>query len=181
VIFGETRLPGVYVVDPDPHVDDRGLFARMWCVREARELGIEVSFVQSSVSFNPTAGTLRGLCLQLPPFEEDKLVRCTRGAIQDVVVDLRRESPTFLDHVAVELSEYNRRSLYVPRGLAHGFLTLEPDTEVSYHMSQFYSPDHESGVRWDDPTFGICWWRSVALLSERDAHRPDYVHEGVLR
>jgi len=181
VIFRETSLPGVYVVDPEPHVDERGFFTRTWCTREASENGIEVSFVQSSVSFNPTAGTLRGLCLQLPPFEEDKLVSCVRGAIQDVVVDLRRGSSTFLQHVAMELTGRNRRSLFVPKGLAHGFLTLEPDTEVSYRMSQYYAPDHEAGVRWDDPTFGIRWWRNVELLSDRDAHRPDYVHEGVLR
>jgi dTDP-4-dehydrorhamnose 3,5-epimerase len=181
VIFRETSLPGVYVVDPEPHVDERGLFTRTWCTREAREKGIEVSFVQSSVSFNPTAGTLRGLCFQLPPFEEDKLVGCVRGSIQDVVVDMRRGSPTFLQHVTVELSEGNRRSLFVPKGLAHGFLTLEPDTEVSYQMSQYYSPDHESGVRWDDPAFGIRWWRRVELLSDRDARRPDYVREEVMR
>jgi len=181
VIFVETGLRGAYVVEPEAHVDERGLFARTWCIREAHDRGIDVSFVQSSVSFNPTAGTLRGLCFQLPPFEEDKLVRCTRGAVQDVIVDLRVGSPTYLRHFAVELSGLNRRSLYVPKGLAHGFLTLEADTEVTYHMSEYYAPDHESGVRWDDPAFDIHWWHPVVLISDRDAHRPDYVREGVLR
>ena len=174
MIWRETKLPGTRIIDPEPVVDKRGLFARTWCAEEAREQGIDASFVQSSISYNPTAGTLRGLCFQQSPFEEDKLVRCTRGAVQDVVVDLRVGSPTYLQHLTVELSGYNRRMLFVPRGLAHGFLTLEPETEVCYHMSQYHAPDFESGIRWDDPAFGIRWWRSVQLLSDRDANRPDF-------
>ena len=181
MIFRETKLPGTLIIDPESCVDERGSFARIWCAEEARAHGVEVSFVQSSISYNPTAGTLRGLCFQQPPFEEDKLVRCARGAVQDVVVDLRSDSPTYLQHVTVELSDRNRRLLFVPRGLAHGFLTLEPETEVCYHMSQSYVPDFESGIRWDDPAFGIQWWRSVQLLSNRDANRPDFARQEVLR
>jgi len=174
VIFQETKLPGAYLIDSEPCTDERGLFVRTWCAEEARAQGIDVSFVQSSISCSPTAGTLRGLCFQLPPFGEDKLVRCVRGAVQDVVVDLRTDSPTYLQHLAVELSGRSRRQLFIPQGMAHGFLTLEPETEVCYHMSQYYAPNFESGIRWDDPTFGIQWWRSVELLSDRDANRPDF-------
>jgi dTDP-4-dehydrorhamnose 3,5-epimerase len=181
VIFRETELRGAFIIDPEPRLDERGLFARTWCAEEARAQGIDVAFVQSSISHNPAAGTLRGLCFQTPPFEEDKLVRCVRGAIQDVVVDLRTDSPSYLQHLAVELSGSNRRSLFVPRGLAHGFLTLEPDTEILYHMSQNHAPDHESGIRWDDPAFDIQWWGPVRLLSERDATRPDFVLQEALR
>ena len=181
MIFQETNLPGTFIIDPEPHADERGMFARIWCAEEARAHGIDASFVQSSVAFNGTAGTLRGLCFQKPPFEEDKLVRCTRGTIQDVVVDVRIDSPTYLQHLAVELSGHNRRQLFVPRGLAHGFLTLEPETEVCYHMTQYYTPDFESGVRWDDPSFGIQWWRSVEVLSDRDAYRPDFACREAVR
>lgn len=181
MIFQQTKLPGAFIIDPEPWVDERGMFARIWCDEEAREHGIDVSFVQSSVSYNRASGTLRGLCFQLPPFEEDKVVRCTRGSIQDVLVDLRPDSPTYLEHVAVELSGHNRRALFVPRGLAHGFLTLEPETEVCYGMSQYYAPDFESGIRWDDPTFAIDWWRPVRMISDRDAHRPDFVCQEAVR
>lgn len=181
MIFRETRLPGVFMVDLDPRRDDRGFFARTWCVEEARAHGIDACFVQSSVSFSPAAGTLRGLCFQRPPFEEDKLVRCARGTIQDVVVDLRIGSPTYLEHLAVELSGVNRRMLFVPRGLAHGFLTLQPETEVRYDMTEFHTPDFEAGIRWDDPLFGIRWWRDVESISDRDASRPDFARAEVLR
>jgi dTDP-4-dehydrorhamnose 3,5-epimerase len=181
MIFRETSLPGVFIIDLDPRRDDRGFFARTWCVEEARAHGIDARFVQSSVSFSPAAGTLRGLCFQRPPFEEDKLVRCARGTIQDVVVDLRMGSPTYLEHLAVELSGGNRRMLFVPRGLAHGFLTLQPETEVCYNMTEFYAPDFESGIRWDDPLFGIQWWRDVESISDRDASRPNFARAEALR
>ena len=181
MIFRETKLPGTLIIDPEPRVDERGFFARTWCAEEAREHGIDVSFVQSSISYNPTAGTLRGLCFQRSPFEEDKLVRCTRGAVQDAVIDLRVDSPTYLKHLTVKLSDQNRRMLFVPRGLAHGFLTLQPETDVCYRMSRIHAPDFESGIRWDDPAFGIQWCRTVRLISDRDANRPDFVHQEVLR
>jgi dTDP-4-dehydrorhamnose 3,5-epimerase len=181
MIFRETRLPGVFIVDVDPRRDDRGFFARTWCGEEARTQGIHPCFVQSSVSFSLAAGTLRGLCFQRPPFEEDKLIRCARGTIQDVVVDLRVSSPTYLEHLAVELSGGNRRMLFVPRGLAHGFLTLEPETEVCYDMTEFHAPGFESGIRWDDALLGIQWWRDVQSISDRDASRPDFARAEVLR
>ena len=181
MIFRETKLPGTLIIDPEPCRDERGFFARTWCAEEAREHGIDASFVQASVSYNPTAGTLRGLCFQRSPFEEDKLVRCTRGAVQDAVIDLRVGSPTYLQHLAVELSDHNRRLLFVPRGLAHGFLTLEPETEVCYDMSQLHVPDFESGIRWDDAAFGIQWRHAVRLISDRDANRPDFVLQEALR
>jgi len=181
MIFRPTGISGVFIIDLAPLSDDRGFFARTWCAEEARAQGIEACFVQSSVSFSPTAGTLRGLCFQRPPFEEEKLVRCARGTIQDVVVDLRVGSPTYLEHMSVELSGDSRRMLFVPRGMAHGFLTLEPETEVCYDMTEFYAPDFESGIRWDDPLFGIRWWREVQSISDRDASRPDFTHAEVFR
>ncbi len=174
MIFQETRLPGAFLIDPERRGDERGFFARVWCVEEALAQGISVDFVQSSISYNGEVGTLRGLCFQRSPFSEVKVVRCTRGVIQDVIVDLRPDSPTFQDHLSVELSAENRRMLLIPEGLAHGFLTLEPNTEVHYQISQFYAPSSEGGVRYDDPAFGIRWWRPVRIISERDANRPDF-------
>lgn len=173
--FEKTPLPGVWLVLPEPREDARGFFARTWCAREFAALGLVDRWVQSSVSYNRRRGTLRGLHFQRAPYEEVKLVRCTMGAIHDVVVDLRRDSPTFKQHVAVELTAENRKMLYIPGGCAHGFQTLQDATEVFYEMSQFYAPDHAEGVRWNDPAFGIAWPDDRPTLSERDRDLADFV------
>ena len=161
------------VIEIERKEDDRGFFARTFCQREFEEHGLRSAFVQCSVSFNRHKGTLRGMHFQATPFEEAKLVRCIRGSIHDVIIDLRRESPTFKKHFALALSAENRKTLYVPEGFAHGFQTLEDDTEVFYQISQFYSPEHARGVRWDDPAFGIPW-PSVRerIMIERDRGYP---------
>ncbi len=171
----ETALAGVWLVTPEPLEDFRGFFARTWCEREFRAAGLVDRWVQSSISYNKKKGTLRGLHFQRAPHAEVKLVRCTRGALHDVVVDLRRDSPTFKQHVAVELTADNRTMIYIPEGCAHGFQTLEDGTEVLYQMSQFYAPDHADGVRWDDPAFGIRWPLPDPLMSDRDRTYPDHV------
>lgn len=174
MIFAETELPGARIVDLERHEDARGFFARTWCRREFREEGLASEMVQSSLSFTGARGTLRGMHLQMPPCEEAKLVRCVRGAIHDVIIDLRPESPTFTEHLAVELTAENRRALYVPEGFAHGFQTLEDATEVFYQMSEFHSPGHARGVRWNDSAFGIHWPVDDPTLKARDANYPDF-------
>lgn len=175
MIFKETPLPGAYVIDIQRHEDERGFFARTWCQQEYTEQGLNPRLVQSSISYNKSKGTLRGMHYQLPPFAEVKVVRCTRGAIYDVVLDLRRESPTYRQHFGVVLTPENHTMLYVPAGCAHGLLTLEEESEVLYLISEFYAPDYARGVRWDDPAFGIQWPGAVQVISERDAHYPDFV------
>ena len=173
--FGQTRIPGVAVIDVDAHRDDRGEFYRTWCAREFAAHGLVTTVAQRSVSVNPHAGTLRGMHFQVAPHEEVRIVQCVRGAIFDVVIDLRRESPTFRQWVAVELTATNRRMLYVPTGFAHGFQTLEPDTEVHYLMSEFWVAEAGRGVRWDDPAFGITWPHAdIRHMSERDRTYPDF-------
>lgn len=172
MIFRELDLSGAYLVELEPHTDDRGHFARAWCREEFAEKGLATEFVQGNVSINPTAGTLRGLHYQKPPHGEVKLVRCVRGAIYDVIVDVRSDSPTRLDWVGVELTPQAFRMLYVPEGFAHGFLTLEPDTEVTYLVSEFYTPGTEAGLRYDDPALGIDWPRPADKISEKDSHWP---------
>jgi len=174
VIFTPTELPGAAVVDLDPRSDERGFFARSWCAREFAEAGLPSALVQCSVSWNPRKHTLRGMHWQVAPNEEAKLVRCTRGAILDVIVDLRRGTPAYLRHVAVELDQDNRRALLIPPGVAHGFLTLADATEVFYQMSEFHAPDAARGARWDDPAFGIRWPARPAVMSERDRTFADY-------
>lgn len=175
MIFRETPIPGAFVVEPERIEDERGFFARTWCEREFREHGLDPRLAQCSVSFNRRAGTLRGMHYQAAPHGEAKLVRCTMGAIYDVVVDLRPDSPAFRRWTAVELSARNRRMLYIPQGLAHGFQTLEPDTEVFYQISEFYHPESARGVRWNDPAFGIEWPEAAErVLSDRDAGYPDF-------
>jgi dTDP-4-dehydrorhamnose 3,5-epimerase len=166
--FVETKLPGVFEIRLEPKPDERGFFARTWCQREFEAHGLNSSLVQCSVSFNGRKGTLRGIHYQIAPHEETKLVRCTRGAMYDVVVDLRPQSPTFKDWIAVVLTAENRKMVYVPKGCAHGFLTLKDDSEVFYQMSEFYNAESARGVRWDDPAFQIAWPEKVALISERD-------------
>jgi dTDP-4-dehydrorhamnose 3,5-epimerase len=175
VIFRETKLPGAFVIEPERLEDERGFFARTWCEREFRAHGLNPRLVQCNVSYNRARSTLRGMHYQAAPHEEAKLVRCTMGAVHDVVVDLRPDSPTFRQWVAVELSARNRTMLYVPEGFAHGFQTLEDDTEVFYQMSELYHPECARGVRWDDPAFGIEWPLPPRALSERDRQYVDFV------
>lgn len=162
------------MIQLEQHGDERGFFARSWCRREFEEHGLDPRLVQCNLSFNRSKGTLRGMHYQQAPFGEAKLVRCVRGALHDVIIDLRPHSPTYKQHFGVELSAENRSALYVPEGFAHGFLTLEDDTEVFYQMSQFYSAEHSRGLRWDDPAFGIWWPTEVRVISERDRTYPDF-------
>jgi len=179
VIFNPTPIDGAYVIELEPFADDRGFFARSFCAREFAERGLEPAVAQCNVSFNHRAGTLRGLHYQLPPAAETKLVRCTSGAIHDVIVDLRPESKSYLQHYGVELSASNRRALYVPGRVAHGYQTLVDATEVSYQVGEFYTPGAERGLRHDDPAFAIAWPLTVTLMSEKDRGWPRFDPEAV--
>ena len=172
--FTELELPGAYLVHLEPHRDERGFFARTWCRREFEEQGLETRVAQRSLSYSKQKGTLRGMHFQAPPRQEVKLVRCARGALHDVIIDLRRESPAFGEHLAVTLDAERRRTLYVPEGFAHGFQTLENGTEVHYQMSEFYSPEHSRGYRPDDPAFDIDWPVEPAIVKDRDLEWPDF-------
>lgn len=172
MIFTETRLAGAYIVELEPRGDDRGFFARAFCRREFEAHGLEPAIAQTNISFNRRSGTVRGLHFQFPPAAETKLVRCSRGAIVDVIVDLRPESPTYLQHVAVELTADNRRALFVPRRFAHGYQVLEPDTETTYYVGEFYTPALESGLRYCDPALRIAWPLPPADMSEKDQRWP---------
>jgi dTDP-4-dehydrorhamnose 3,5-epimerase len=172
--FEATKIPGVFLVDPELLEDERGFFARTWCRREFATHGLCPELAQCSISFNRRKGTLRGMHHQLPPHAEAKLVRVTRGAIFDVALDLRPESPTFREWFGCELTEANRRMLYIPERLAHGFLTLVDSTEVAYQISEVHSPDAARGVRWDDPAFAIDWPERPVVISERDRSYPDF-------
>lgn len=174
MIFTETGLAGAFIVDLERLDDGRGFFARSWCQAEFEARGLLTRIVQCNVSRNFDKGTLRGLHYQVAPYSEAKLVRCTRGAIYDVIVDLRRHSPTYCRHFGIELTEDNQRALFVPEDFAHGFVTLVDDSEVFYQMSQFYHPEAASGVRWDDPAFGITWPVRPAVMSPRDASYEDF-------
>ena len=174
MIFKETELKGAFIVELERLEDERGFFARTFCEQEFRDSGIGFRVVQCNLSFNKKRGTLRGMHYQIAPFEEAKLVRCTRGAIYDVIIDLRPESPTFMRWVAVELTEENYQMLYIPEGFAHGFQTLEDNTEVFYLMSQFYKPECARGVRWNDPVFGVQWPLPVSVISRKDMSYPDF-------
>jgi dTDP-4-dehydrorhamnose 3,5-epimerase len=171
--FVQTKLKEVYEVHMEPTTDHRGFFARSWCRREFENHGLNPKLVQCNVSFNPHQGTLRGMHYQDAPHKEAKVVRCTRGSVFDVAIDLRPDSATYKQWVGVELSAEKRNMLYVPEGFAHGFLTLEDDTEVFYQMSEFYEPDCGRGVRWDDQAFSIEWPSLVRVISERDRAYPD--------
>ena len=174
MIFTPTSLGGACVIEPEPAADTRGLFARTWCQREFEVRGLEARIAQCSTSFNKRKGTLRGMHYQVPPFAETKLVRCTRGSMYDVILDLRPGSPTFRRHFGVVLTADDRKAMYIPTGFAHGFQTLEDDTEVLYQISEFYSPEHSRGVRWDDPAFQIPWPPDDRTISERDRSYPDF-------
>jgi dTDP-4-dehydrorhamnose 3,5-epimerase len=174
VIFHETKLKGVYSISLELLPDERGFFARSWCRRDFQERGLGSALEQCSISFSARKGTLRGLHYQAEPFPECKLVRCTRGALQEVVVDLRPASATFLQWISVTLSAASRGMVFVPHGCAHGFMTLEDETEVFYQMSESYRPELARGVRWNDDRFGIVWAGEPAILSERDRTYPDF-------
>jgi dTDP-4-dehydrorhamnose 3,5-epimerase len=174
MLFLETRLQGAFIIEPERKEDERGFFARVFCVEEFGAHGLETNLVQCSISYNKQMGTLRGMHFQTFPHEEVRLVRCTSGAIYDVMLDLRPDSPTFKQWVAEVLTSENRRMMYVPRGFAHGFLTLENNCEVLYQMSEFYHGENAGGVRWDDPAFGIEWSAPVQLISERDRTFKDF-------
>jgi dTDP-4-dehydrorhamnose 3,5-epimerase len=172
--FIETSISGVFEILITPMSDERGFFARTWCKKEFQERGLETTLVQCSISFNAKKGTLRGMHFQAPPFEETKVVRCTQGAIYDVVLDLRRESPSYRKWTAVTLAAEERNMIYVPKGCAHGFLTLNDDTEVFYQMTQVFDATSARGVRWNDPAFDIAWPDKVEVISGRDRTYPDY-------
>lgn len=172
--FIETKLPGAFVVEIEKREDSRGFFARTWCRREFEQHGLSTAVMQANLSFNRSRGTLRGMHYQAEPYGETKLVRCTQGAIYDVIIDLRPASPTYLQHVGVELSAGNFRMLFVPEMFAHGFQTLTDEAVVAYQVGQFYTPGAERGVRFDDPLFGIAWPLPVTVISDKDRTWPDF-------
>ena len=174
MLFTETKLKGAFVLEPERREDNRGFFARTFCQKEFEAHGLNPLVVQCNIAYNKKRGTLRGMHFQNPPFQEAKLVRCTRGAILDVVLDLRAGSPTFKQWVSAELNEDNHKMLYVPEGFAHGYQTLSETAEVIYQVSQFYAPESASGVRHDDPAFGIKWPLEVAAISDLDKKWPDF-------
>ena len=168
MIFKETDLLGPYIIEIEKCEDERGFFARTWDSNVCKEKGLNPVFVQSSISFNIEKGTVRGMHFQKPPYEEDKVVRCTKGKIFDVIIDLRDNSPTFTKWQGFELSEKNHKMLYIPKGFAHGFQTMENDSEVFYQMSEYFMPEYASGVRWDDPAFKIVWPLPISIISKKD-------------
>ena len=176
MLFIETKLKGAFVIELEKYSDDRGFFSRAWCQKEFKEQGINSQFVQANIGFSKNSGTIRGIHYQIAPFEEAKLVRCIRGAIFDVVLDLRPELPSFKQWFGVELSDENRKMLYVPEGCAHGYQTLVDNTEVFYQVSQVYSPESERGILWNDPEFDIEWPTDKDLvISEKDQNWPDFM------
>lgn len=174
MMFHETKIPGVLEILLEPTFDERGFFARAWCQKEMEAHGLNPRLVQCNISFNPRKGTLRGMHYQAAPHAEAKMIRCTKGAIHDVVLDLRFDSPTFKEWIAVVLTAETHNMVYVPEGCAHGFVTLEESSEVFYQMSEFYHAESARGVRWDDPAFQIAWPGKVNVISERDRTYPDF-------
>jgi len=172
VIFTETKLRGAFVIDLEPREDSRGFFARVYCQKEFEAHGINPRIAQGNVAFNLKKGTLRGMHFQCPPAEESKLVRCARGAIHDIIVDLRPESPTYLQHISVRLDEDNHRLLFVPGRFAHGYQALRDNTETSYQMGEFYTPSAEGGLMYNDPKLGLAWPLPVESISEKDQKFP---------
>lgn len=175
MIFTQTELAGAYVIDIEPREDERGFFARVWSSDEFEERGLSTQVTQCNLAYNHHVGTLRGMHFQLPPHAEVKLVRCTRGAVYDVILDLRPESPTFKRWIGIELTAENRRMLYVPEGFAHGYQTRVDGTETFYQVSKAYAPEYEGGVRWNDPSFGIEWPHADRrIISAKDEAWPDF-------
>lgn len=174
MIFTETKLKGAFVIDIKRISDERGFFGRSWCKNEMEEHGVNPNVVQSNISFNKKKGTLRGMHFQVHPHEETKLVRCTKGAVYDVIIDLRPKSKTYKQWFGVELTEENHRMIYVPEKFAHGYLTLEDNSEVNYLVTEFYSPGFEGGIRWNDPEFNIQWPEKIEVVSTKDQRFPDF-------
>lgn len=175
--FISTPLTGAYLIELNKKNDDRGFFARFFCVEEFKKVGLEYAFIQVNNSLSHLKGTLRGMHYQLHPKSETKIIRCIKGSLYDVIVDLRPESVTFGQSFGCELSANNRRMMYVPQGFAHGFVTLEDETEVIYMVSESYSPQHERGIRWNDPYFNIAWATKPIIISEKDLSHPDFNKE----
>jgi dTDP-4-dehydrorhamnose 3,5-epimerase len=178
VIFEKTNLQDAYLIKVEKRSDQRGFFARMWCRKEFEEHGLVSQVVQTNISYNIKKGTIRGMHFQIDPYQETKLVRCTRGAIYDVIIDLRPDSPTYGEWTGVELSADNYRMFFVPKNFAHGFQTLVDDTEVTYQVTEFYTPGAERGLRYDDPVFAIVWPLPVSVISDKDKSWPAFVEGG---
>ncbi|URZ15998.1 dTDP-4-dehydrorhamnose 3,5-epimerase [Clostridium felsineum] len=173
MIFKETKLRGVYIIEIEPVEDERGFFARSWCKEELDKYNLDSNLVQCNISFNKKKGTLRGMHFQKKPHEEVKIVRCTKGSIYDVVVDIRKDSETYMKCISVELSDKNRKMIYIPKGFAHGFQTLEDNTEVFYQMSEFYHPECASGIKWDSKNINIQWPIKEKIISVKDKEYND--------
>ncbi|MDG1279235.1 MAG: dTDP-4-dehydrorhamnose 3,5-epimerase [Algoriphagus sp.] len=174
MIFTETELKGAFILEIKKLEDERGFFGRSWCAKELAAHGLKHDIKQANTSLSLKKGTIRGMHYQNDPFQETKLIRCTRGAIYDVIIDLRKNSPTYKQWVGVELTQDNYKMLYVPEDFAHGFITLEDNCEVSYLVTQFYTPGAEAGIRWDDPEFKIEWPMNPEVISEKDRNHPNY-------
>ncbi len=174
MIFTETKLKGAFVVDVSRLEDDRGFFARTYCHNEFKQHGMVPEVVQANMSTNKVKGTFRGMHYQIDPYQETKLIRCIKGALYDVIIDLRHDSPTYKDWIGVELTEDNQRALFVPKDFAHGFVTLVDDTTAFYMVSQFYTPGAESGIRWNDPSFRIGWPIEPRVVSQKDCNWDDF-------
>jgi dTDP-4-dehydrorhamnose 3,5-epimerase len=172
MIFTETKLKGAYLINLKRLEDERGFFARTFCQHEFKEYGLNIEIAQTNISYNKKRGTLRGMHMQLAPFKESKVIKCNQGAIYDVIVDLRKNSKTFLQWISAELTSENYQMIYVPEGFAHGFITLEDNTEVTYQMNQFYAPGSEKGFKWNDPAFDIIWPMEPVVMAERDKNFP---------
>ena len=182
MIFTETKLKGAYIIDLERRTDERGFFARAFCQHEFRDHGLKPVIAQANLAHNAKKGTVRGMHFQYPPAAESKLVRCTRGAILDIIVDLRPESPTYLEHIEVELNEDNMTALYVPERFAHGYQALRDNTDTSYQVGEFYTPNAEGGLRHDDPLLGLTWPLPVSVISPKDqAFRPLREIEGEVK
>lgn len=174
MIFTKSKLLGAFIVDLESSNDDRGFFARAWCAKEFNKNGLADKLCQCNLSYNKKKGTLRGMHYQIAPYQEDKMVRCIRGAIYDLIIDLRKNSPTYKQWLGVELTAENHRMLYVPKGFAHGFITLEDDTEVFYQVSEFYTPNSERGIRYNDPAFNIILPTEIKIISDKDKNHEDW-------
>jgi dTDP-4-dehydrorhamnose 3,5-epimerase len=175
MIFTETKLKGAFIIELEKRIDERGFFARTFCADEFKKHGLNTNMPQSNMSLSKFKNTIRGMHYQVDGAEEAKLIRCTKGSILDVIIDIRKGSPTFAQHIKVELTDENYKMLYVPEGFAHGFITLSDNVEVSYQVSQFYTPGKEKGIRWNDPMFKIEWPTSNPVISDKDAAHPDYI------
>ena len=174
MIFTETKLKGAYLVEVKKIEDNRGFFGRAWCQKEFEDQGLNGNVVQINTSFTHKKGTMRGLHYQVDPYQETKFIRCTKGSIWDVIIDLRPKSPTFMQWVGHELSADNYKMVYVPENFAHGFVTLEDNSEVYYPVTTFYTPGAERGIRWNDPAFNIAWPVEVEIVTEKDGNHPDF-------